>query len=150
MGNDFLQLGFSVLALVLGAGCEDLLPSVLGIGFPVLLVSAQVLAVRGTPTTAYAFAVAAGAAEDALSGLAPMTSVGFFLLAAILARRLGTCCRLTSLTYPCYQLWLAVWTGGLNVFSRILLAFPVGLLTAAAVGLVLSWAIRWGAIDERG
>ena len=37
MKNDVLQLMFGVLALVLGAGCEELLPKALGVGFPILL-----------------------------------------------------------------------------------------------------------------
>ena len=56
----------------------------------------------------------------------------------------------TAFTYAGYQLWLAVWLGGVNVFTRILLAFPLGLVTAFAVTGLMAWAIRKGAIDELG
>ena len=150
MRNDFLEIVFLVLALVCGASCEELLPKVCGLGFPVLLTSVHFLLTRGNPVLGFLFAAAAGATEDALCSLTPMTSVSYFLLTAALVRQVGLPRVLTVLAYPCYQLWLAVWTGGLNVFSRLLLAFPVGLVTALVVGWTLSGLLRKAAIDERG
>ena len=52
------------------------------------------------------------------------------------------------LVFPCYQLWLSVWMGGLNVFTRILVAIPLGSLTAVVVSVVLVRAIGKAAIHE--
>ena len=75
---------FAVLALVLGAGCEELLPKFFGVGFPVLLMVVVFLSVRFGLLLAVMLAIAAGATEDALSALTPMTSVSFFLIVAVL------------------------------------------------------------------
>ena len=150
MRNDLLQILFAVLVLVFGTAAEELLPKVVGIGFPVLLVAVQMLTFRFRLPVAVAFAVAAGALEDAVSGLSPLTSVSYFLLVLTAVRALGLPRLAIVLTYPCYQLWLSVWNGGLNGFTRILLSFPVGLLTACVVAGLLSWFMRKAAIDERG
>lgn len=150
MRNDVLQTVFALLVLVLGAGCEELLPKCFGVGLPVLLTSALFLSARiGLPAAAL-FAVAAGATEDALSALTPMTSVSYFLLAAAVVRWSGSPRGVAAFAYAGYQLWLAVWIGGVNVFTRILMAFPIGLLTAFAVVGILTWAIGKAAIDELG
>ncbi|MGN0833397.1 MAG: hypothetical protein ACI4RD_07085 [Kiritimatiellia bacterium] len=150
MRNDVLQLVFALPVLVLGAGCEELLPKCFGLGLPVLLTSVLFLATRTALPAAVLFAVAAGATEDAISALTPMTSVSYFLIAAAVVRWSGSPCGVAALACAGYQLWLAVWLGGVNVFSRILLAFPLGLLTACAVAGILAWAIRKAAIDELG
>lgn len=152
MRNDLLQIVLSVLVLVLGAAAEECLPKMLGIGFPVLLVAVQCVASRRPLSAAALFAVAAGAMEDGVSSLAPMTSVSYFLAVAILVRLAGIPRLATALTFPCYQVWLAIWTGGLEggIFGRILLAIPVGLVTAPVVGAALAWAERKAAIDELG
>jgi len=147
--NDVLQMVFALPVLVLGAGCEELLPKFCGIGFPILLTSVQFLPTRVGMPVAVLFAVAAGCFEDAISGLAPMTSVSYFLVVAVLARWTRLPRGLTLLTYPFYQLWLAVWIGGVNVFTRILLAFPIGFLTAFVVVWILSGTMERAAIDER-
>lgn len=141
---------FALPVLVLGAGCEELLPKFFGLGVPVLLTSVLFLAARAGLPAAVLLAVAAGATEDALSALTPMTSVSYFLLAAAVVRWSGAPRGVAALAYAGYQLWLAVWVGGVNVFSRILLALPIGLLTACAVAGVLAWAVRKAAIDELG
>ena len=150
MRNDVLQMVFALPVLVLGAGCEELLPKFFGVGFPVLLTAVQFLAVRTGLAVAALLAVAAGALEDAVSALTPMTSVSYFLIVAAVVRWSGLPRGITAFTYAGYQLWLAVWLGGVNVFTRILLAFPLGLATAFAVAGFLAWAIRKGAIDELG
>lgn len=141
---------FAVLALILGAGCEELLPKVLGVGFPILLMAVVFLSVRFGLPLVVLLAIAAGATEDAVSALTPMTSVSFFLIVAVLVHRFGLP-RLTAvLVFPCYQLWLSVWMGGLNVFTRILVAIPLGGLTALVVSSAFAHAIGKAAIDERG
>lgn len=141
------------MVLVLGGGLEEFLPKVLGVGFPVLLTAAQVLAQASRSSSqAVSLALLAGAFEDALSSLPPMTSVSFFLLSALLVRQVGFPLAATALTYPSYQLWLSIWTrvpGG-EVFNRLLLSVPVGVVTAFAVGVVLGWTRKEAAIDEQG
>lgn len=152
MPSDVFQLIVAVLALVAGAASEELLPKLAGVGFPVLLTSVQFFAVRATLPLAVLFALAAGAAEDALSGLPPMTSASYFLVVAALVRWSETPRMATAVTYPCYQVWLSVWMAGLGggVFMRILAAVPLGLATAVAVSLAMAWTWRKAAVDERG
>ena len=146
------MFAFSLVVLCFGAGAEELMPKILGVGFPVLLASVQVMAVRGPLPVAMLFAVCAGGFEDALSSLPPMTSVSFFLLAMALVRRVDMPCAAALLTYPAYQVWLSAWTGGLGggVFGRILVSVPVGVVTAFAVGWAICMAERRTAIDEQG
>jgi len=151
--NSALILAMSVLVLVLGAGAEELLPKILGVGFPILLTTVQFEAVRRRLTvTAVLFAIAAGAMEDAISSLPVMTSASYFVLVAMLIRWSGFHRAAVLLTYPCYQLWLVLWTSGRSgeVFNRLWLSLPVGMVTALTVVYVLSWAEGKAAIDEQG
>ena len=152
MRNNFLVLAFSLVVLCLGASAEELLPKLLGVGFPFLLASVQVVAVRGSLAAVMMFAVAAGGIEDALSSLPPMTSVSFFLIAMAFARRADLPLAASLLTYPAYQVWLSAWTGGLGggVFGRILVSLPVGMVTAIAVWWVIRIAERRAALAEQG
>ena len=146
-----VQFVLYVLVLVSGAALEEILPRVFGVGVPVLLMSVAFLAVRRAGPSALAFAVVAGAVEDALSALPPMTSVSYFLAAALLLRRLGSAWFVPAVAYAGYQVWLSVWVisiGG-DVFKRVLLACPVGLATAFAVEAALAWLCRKAAADER-
>lgn len=149
MRTSLLHLVFDALLLVLGAGAEDLLPRVGGVGFPVLLAAAQMVALRGTAAELTVFAFAAGAMEDALGGLPPVASASFFLAAAWLVRLVGFPRAVAALTYPAYLVWIAVWTGGGgNVYARLLASVPVGFVTACAVGLAYTLAERRAALDE--
>ena len=142
-----------VSVLVLGAAAEELLPKFMDVGFPVLLMAVFPLAVRCTRVEGLAFAVAAGAMEEALSSLPPMSGVSFFLAVAIFMRRLGFSGVVVSgLTYPLYQVWLSIWFGNIGggIFGRLLLAVPIGLLTAALVGLTTAWLCRKAALNEQG
>ena len=141
---------FGLLALVLGAGCEELLPKFFGVGFPILLTVVVFLSARFGLLMTVFLAMAAGALEDAVSSLTPMTSISFFLIVSVLVRRFGLPHLAAALVFPCYQLWLSVWMGGLNVFTRILVAIPIGSLTALIVSAVFTHAIGKAAIDERG
>lgn len=135
--------------LVFGAGCEELLPKVCGVGFPVLLSAVVFFSVRGQSAWALLFAVAAGATADALSALPPLTGVTYFLLVAVALLRSDVLRPAGFLAWPGYQLWLSLWSGGLNVFTRILVAIPVGAVTTLAVAGILSATMRKAAIDER-
>ena len=152
MGNSLLHLVYCVLLLVVGGAAEDLLPRVLGVGFPVLLAAALHVARRGTAFESAAFAVAAGAFEDALGGLPTAASASYFLLAAWAARRVWFPDAAAAFAYPCYFVWLWAWTGtvGGEIFGRLLASFPVGLATSSAVEFVCSWAERGAALDEAG
>ena len=146
-----VQFVLCALVLVSGAALEEVLPRVFGVGVPVLLMSVAFLSVRRTGPSALAFAVVAGAVEDVLSALPPMTSVSYFLAVALLLRRLGSAWFVPAIVYAGYQIWLSVWVihiGG-DVFRRVLLACPVGLVTAFAVEVVLTFLCRKVAADER-
>ena len=119
-----------------------------GVGFPILLMIVIFLSVRFGLLLTVFLAIAAGALEDAVSSLTPMTSVSAFLIVAVLVRRFGLPYLAAMLVFPCYQLWLSVWMGGLNVFTRILVAIPLGSLTAVVVSVVLVRAIGKAAIHE--
>lgn len=152
MISEFVQIALAALVLVLGASAEELLPKFFGVGFPVLLASVPFVSVhRGRPA-ALAFAAAAGATEEALSGLPPMSGVSFFLALAVLSRRSGFSGTLATLAFPVYQVWLSIWLVGIGggVFGRILLAFPIGFLTMLAVGVAVNWLCRKAAVDEQG
>ena len=146
-----VQFVLCALVLVSGAALEEVLPRVFGVGVPVLLMSVAFLSVRRAGPSALAFAVVAGAVEDTLSSLPPMTSVSYFLAVALLLRRLGSAWFVPAIVYAGYQIWLSVWVihiGG-DVFKRVLLACPVGLVTAFAVGVALAWLCGKAAADER-
>ena len=147
MANSFTVLVMLVLTLVLGAGAETLLPKSLGVGFPVLM-----SAVRRSAVAATLFAIAAGAMEDALSSLPMATSASFYLALAAFSRWSGMAGVAAVLSYPAYRLWLFVWMGGSGggIFTHVLVAIPMGVVTACAVGLVLGWAEGKAALDEEG
>ena len=152
MTGSLVQFVFAVLALVLGASLEELFPEVLGVGVPVLMAAAVFMALHRSEAQGLSFAVLAGAVEDTLSALPPMTSVSYFLGVALLARFFGRAGVLTAVAYPLYQIWLAVWLPGIGggVFARVLLSCPVGFATAYAVDWALTWFSRKAAADERG
>lgn len=150
MKNNAVRLVLAVSTLILGAAGEELLPKVLEVGFPLLLAAVVCFAVRFPVAIAILVALGAGASEDAISSLPFFTSVSFFLL-------VGTAARLTQLPYliapfafPLYQVWLCLWTPDLSgsVFTRILVSFPIGVLTVAAVATLLSHVERKAAVHE--
>jgi len=152
VNDNFRQFVFGVVLLVIGAGLEEILPKGLGVGFPILLTAVQALAAGGgSRAMVLILAVVAGAFEDAVSSLPLLASVSYFVLVVVLVRNVGLPRFSAMLTYPCYQLWLVLWTSGSDggIFSRLLLSFPIGGLTACTVGTVIAWANGKGAIDER-
>lgn len=152
MANSFTVLVVLLLSLVIGAGAETVLPKFLGVGFPVLMCAVQFMAVRRSAAAATLFALAAGAMEDALSSLPPATSASFFLALAAFTRWSGMPVASAILAYPAYRLWLLVWTGGPGggIFMHVLVAVPMGIVTACVVGLVLGWTEGKAALDEEG
>ena len=151
MISSLVQFVFALFALVLGATLEELLPEALGVGVPVLMAATAFMALRRPEIVALPFAVLAGAVEDTLSALPPMTSASYFLAVAFLARFFSRSGTLMAVVYPLYQVWLAVWLPGIGggVFARVLLSCPVGFATAYAVDWALTWFSRKAAADER-
>ena len=150
MKSEFIQLVISLAALVVGGAAEEMLPKVAGVGFPFLMAAAVFIAMRlGVPGTVM-FAVTAGAVEDSLSGLPLATSSSFFLAVAALARWSEFPHGALVLAYPLYQWWLLVWTGGAYgvLFNRILVALPLGLVSAVAAWSALAWLERRASVDE--
>lgn len=152
MKSNFPILVLAVFVLVLGAWAEEFLPKFLGVGFPVLLVASHHFASRRASAFMCLFAIAAGAMEDAISFLPTMTSVSYFLLSACFVRWVGFSRVTAALTYAGYQVWLAVWQSALGgvVFARLLVAVPVGLMTALAVEWILTTVEREAAVHEQG
>ena len=152
MANSVIVLVLSVLALVLGAGAETLLPKFLGVGFPVLMAAVQFFSARRPAVSVVLFALAAGAMEDALSSLPAATSASYFLALAVFVRWSGMPRAAALFAYPLYRVWLFIWKGspGGGVFGHVLLALPVGIVTALAVEMLLCWAERKAAVDEEG
>lgn len=150
MKSEFTRLLLGLLVLIAGGSAEDLLPKVFGAGLPLLLALAVMVATRWTALETVLFAVTAGALEDALSGLPPAMSVSFFLAAAVLSRQAVMPRSVTVLSYAAYQLWLSLWLSlPVSVlFSRMLLAVPLGLLAMAAAELSLRYLERKAAVDE--
>lgn len=152
MKNNAVRLVFVVVTLILGAAAEELLPKLLDVGFPVLLAAAVFFAPRRSVAIPVLFALAAGGAEDALSSLPYFTSATYFLLAAAVIHLTGLPYVIAPFVYPVYQLWLCLWATDLSgsVFTRFLVAFPVGVVTIAAVAGLLGQAGRKAAFDEEG
>ena len=149
MKSEFIQLVLSLMAIVVGGAVEELLPKVAGVGFPLLMASSVFMAVRLSVPATVMFAVVAGAVEDSLSGLPAATSSSFFLAVAALARWSDFPRGALVMAYPLYQWWLWVWTGGAYgvLFNRMLLAIPLGLVSAVVSWIVLDWAERRAALD---
>lgn len=151
MKNEAVQFLAALIALVLGGAAEELLPKVAGVGFPVLMAASVFMAMRRRAPDAVMFAVAAGALEDALSGLPPATSSSFFLAVAALARWSDFPHGALVMAYPVYQGWIWIWTMGQlagGVYGRTLVAVPAGLVTALATWAALAWMERRAAADE--
>ena len=149
MKSDFAKIVYCAAILAVGCAAEDLLPKFLGAGFPVLLAAAVFVSARSGVFSAVAFAIAAGAAEDAVSSLPVATSACFFTLAALFANSVRHLAAVALLAYPLYQLWLWIWLPGVGagVFARIVAAVPLGAVAAAAVFAIMRSVERKAAID---
>ena len=150
--NSSLRYVLALLTLVIAASADELLPKVLGVGFPVLLMAVLVFAGRRPRALPIFFALAAGGAEDALSGLPFMTSASFFLVLAALVMWMRLPHVVALFAYPIYQAWLGLWAGGLKegICFRALLAIPVGILVYFLVLLAVSVVERKAGVDEAG
>lgn len=139
------------MVLILGCAFEEMLPKFAGVGFPILLVLVQLVSARKPTMILTLFAMAAGCAEEAISGLPMMTATSFLLGVALLAKWCELPRLATVFTYPLFQLWLYVWVPWMqgNVFNRVLLSIPIGVLTAITVQVAFAWLERKAAVDEQ-
>lgn len=150
MKSEVVQLAIALGALVFGGAAEEMLPKLPGVGFPVLLMASIYMAKKRGTWQMFMFAAAAGAMEDALSSLPWATSMSFFCIAAAFVRTTGLEWSAYVCAYPVYQLWIRMWCATLEggIYSRFLLAIPMGLATAAAVFWALDRLDRKGAVCE--
>ena len=154
MKRDAVSFAIALIAFTALGAAEELCAKPFGIGFPFLLVAAIYFAERRTALHAILFAVAAGAAVDALSSLPPAVSLAFFAAVAAVVRatrRNFPSAKLAlALAYPVYQFWLWMWCPNLGgaVFTRSLAAAPLAVCAAVAVYPLLEIFERKGAVDE--
>ena len=135
---------------MLGAVAEELLPKFCGVGFPVLLSVLPTVALRSPVALPILFSFVAGTMEDALGSLPLLTSASFYLLVIVFIRWVRLPFLSVFFAFPFYQIWLFIWVSGLqgNVFTRLLLAFPIGALTMAVVTVMLQYVERIVGADE--
>lgn len=140
----------ALLVLCLGAAVEEMLPKFLNVGIPILLSVLPVVALRPPVILAILFSLMAGTVEDSLGSLPLLTSSSFFMLWVILIRRMRIPLLSAVFAFPFYQVWLCIWVTGLNgsVFSRFLMALPLGALTMGVVFVVLQRVFKWVGADE--
>ena len=151
MKSELVRLSLALIALVLGCAAEELLPKPLGVGFPALFAASAYFAARRSPVEGILFALAAGAAEDALSSLPFATSAVFFAATAALLRGFRLPLAFVPAAWGAYQLWLWIWMGSSlegSVFSRAVAALPTGAAAMFAAFWILFWADGKGAVDE--
>ena len=151
MKRDLIQFILAFFVIACGGALEELAPKALGVGCPILMAATAYYALNRSPLTGVLFAVAAGAAEDSLCALPFALSIGFFVTLAGVLRgfRLPPVCAVPA--FAGYQIWLWLWLGGeLNgsVFSRVVVALPVGGVTLAAVYVMLLWFDGKAAVNE--
>jgi hypothetical protein len=148
--SEFIKVLIGLAAIIVGGAAEEILPKAAEVGVPLLMASSVFMAMKLQVQATVMFAIAAGAVEDALSGLPPATSSSFFLAVAALARWSEFPRGALVMAYPLYQWWLWVWTGGAYgvLFNRMLVALPMGLVSAFAAWTALAWLERRAAVDE--
>jgi hypothetical protein len=148
--NNFTLMVLALLAIVFGCAAEEMLPKIIGVGFPVLMSAVIVSSPRRDWFSIVVFAIAAGGAEDAISSLPMMTSPVYFLAIAFLRRRWDLSSGLCALFYPIYQIWLIIWPSGAEGphFLKVLTALPVGVATIWAMEHFAKWIERKAAVNE--
>ena len=147
MKGSVVQFAFIVLALAVGGALEDMLPAFGSVGTPVLLGAALFFALKTRTPVWMIAAVAAGALEEAVASLPPATAIVFFAAVAAAVRFFREPLVWIVAAYPAYQVWLGLVAEGSGAISRVLLAFPVGVVSLAAVTALLSLAWRKAGAD---
>lgn len=149
MKDEFVQFVFVMIAIVVSAAAEELLPSFLGMGFPLLLALVMVMAPRLEVLPVVMTAVGAGAFENALSSMPPMTAVCFFVIAALLAHRKGVPRPFLVLMFPMFELWSGMCAFGPmgDVFTRALVSLPLGGVALLSQFAAVGWLGGKAGID---
>jgi len=149
MKSDLARIVYGIALISVGCALEELMPKFLGVGFPLLLAAVLSVSSRRGVFESVAFAVAAGAAEDAISSLPVATSASFFTIAALFANSTRSPTALPALAFPLYQMWLWMWLPqvGAGVFARTVVAAPLGCLAFVAVSALMRFAERRASID---
>ena len=141
MKGSVVQFAFILLALVLGGVLETVLPSVFGLGVPILL-GAVFFFSTSTRTPVWVIAaIAAGAMEESAASLPPATAIVFFAAFAVAVRFLREPVVWVVAAYPAYQVWLGLVAEGSGAIARAMVAIPVGTLSLAAVAALMS--VMW-------
>ena len=147
MKGSIVKFAFIVLALVIGGALESALPSVWGLGVPVLLGMAIFFAnYTAAPEWIFA-AVSAGALEESVAALPPATAIVFFAAIALAVRFLREPVVWVVAAFPAYQVWLGLVADGSGAIARAMVAIPVGALSLAAVVALMSVAWRKAGAD---
>jgi len=145
--GSIVKFAFIVLALVLGGALEAMLPSIWGLGVPVLLGAALFFAsTTNAPVWVFA-AVAAGALEESVAALPPATAIVFFAALAVAVRFLREQVVWVIAAYPAYQVWLGLVAEGSGAIARAMVAIPVGIVSLSAVVALMSVAWRKAGAD---
>ncbi len=139
-----------MIALVVTAAAEELLPSFFGAGLPLLLAAVMVMTTRTKVLPGVLTAVGAGAFEDALSALPPMTSVCIFVIASLLSRKAYFPRPFLLLLFPLFEFWAGICVIGPkdDVFVRMLVSLPLGVVALGIVRPVLNWSYRRAGLDD--
>lgn len=150
MKDELVQFVFVVLAIVISAAAEELLPPFFGMGLPLLLALVIAVAPRLNVLPLVMTSVGAGAFEDALSALPPMTAVCFFVIAALLARREGLPRTILVVMFPMFELWSGICILGPmgDLFARALISLPLGCAALALQLLAVNRLSRKAGINE--
>ena len=95
-------------------------------------------------------AVAAGAFEDALSSLPPMSSICFFTIAALVSRKAYFPRPFLLAVFPAYAVWTSMCKAGPigDALVSLMLSLPLGAVAFVIVLLVLTWAGGKAGFDE--
>ena len=149
MKGEVVQFVFIVLAIVVSASAEELLPAFFGMGLPLLLALVVVLSSRLDVLPAVMTAVGAGTFENALVSSSPMVSVCFFVIAALLSRKEYFPRPFLLLLFPAFVLWKGVCAaGGEGVFVRAALSLPLGAAAWGVQHIALNWLRGKAGLDE--
>lgn len=149
MKGEFVQFLFVILAIVVAAAAEELLPTFGGVGFPFLLSLTLVLSPRLSVLACVMMALGAGAFEDSLSSLPPMTAACFFTVAALVSRMSLLPLAFLLALFPLFELWavLRMMSPMGDVFARMLVSLPLGAVALGTVLVAGEWTARKAGLD---
>lgn len=150
MRDSIVKFAYSTIVIVACGAFEELLGSVMNVGFPFLLAATVSIAIDRSARMMLMFALAAGAMEDSLCALPSAVSVWSFLAIGSSIRWGIAPYVIACAAFPVYQilLWLLVPDIEGSVFTRLPLSLGIGSITFFAVHWVLRVLGRKVALDE--